>query len=53
MKKEEPEFKVQKQYENRFKLKYQKMLVNMNKALLLNLTQTKFVLMQTPNDTDR
>jgi len=36
--KEEPEFKVQKQYESQFKTKYQKMLLNMNKALILNLS---------------
>ena len=36
--KEEPEFSVQKQYEGKFKSNYQKMLVTMNKTLLLKLT---------------
>lgn len=36
--KEEPEFNVQKQYESKFKTKYQTMLLNMSKTLLHKIT---------------
>ena len=36
--KEVSEFKVQREYENSFKTQYQKMLLMMNKTIILKLT---------------
>jgi len=40
-KREQPEFLVQKQYEAKFNTNYQKMLLQMNKAIIVNLTKEK------------